>query len=162
MFIYKWYIPVVLFEVFNTGKFIWIYIDLNHTTVENDLYIFLISYLHPSIASVNVLLYIQRVNINFLSNQPPSPNKKKEKKKLKETLDLLLTCLSVSDPNRARLLSFQSYCFCLIILNKIVHVWKSLVYRPLYIQVSDFWEIPFWNTVLFARICWRIHAHVSS
>lgn len=58
-------------------------------------------------------------------------------------LDLLLTCLSVSEPNRARLLSFQSYCFCLIILNKITL--KSSVCRPLYIiiRLSDFWEIPF-------------------
>lgn len=71
-----------------------------------------------------LLIYIQRLNIEnrflFVQSKPQPPQKKK--------LDLLLTCLSVSDPNKARLLSFQSYCFCLIILNEIVLT--SLVYRP--------------------------------
>lgn len=77
----------------------------------------------------------------FLSTPPPFQSKKKRNPE--KDLDLLLTCLSVSEPNRARLLSFQSYCFCLIILNKITL--KSSVCRPLYIviRLSDFWEIPF-------------------
>lgn len=95
------------------------------------------------------------LKVDFSLHSPPPLLKEKKPKKLKQKkekkkkrnpekdLDLLLTCLSVSEPNRARLLSFQSYCFCLIILNKITL--KSSVCRPLYIviRLSDFWEIPF-------------------
>ena len=51
---------------------------------------------------------------------------------------LLLTCLSVSDPNNARLESFQSYCFCFVKPKRITHLLK---YCKTVVYVKDLWEV---------------------